>query len=247
MRTLQSDRFYALMAADFPALRQEGEPMKNTQRMLVSALAIVACATMSTVNAQTKDGHWTQGVGGPVWKNGSGQCWKQTSWTPAMAIEECDPDLVHRAAPPPPPLAPRPAAKPAAKPAPKAVVLTSTVHFPLGGTKLDKAAMAQLDKDIIAKLPSAGQVAFANVNGYTDRLGSAQFNQKLSERRAAAVKAYLVSKGMDGSKIEVIGFGKTGMGSSQPFASCNQKNRKQLIACLAPNRRVEVEVHGKPR
>src|SRR5690348_15655963 len=208
MRTLQSDWFYALIAADFPALRQEGEPMKNTQRMLASAAAILACGTMaafsSTAGAQTKDGHWTQGVGGPVWKNASGQCWKQTSWTPAMAIEECDPDLVSRPAPPPPPpLAPRPAAKPAPAPAPKAVVLTSTVHFPLGGTKLDKAAMARLDADIIAKLPTAGEVAFANVNGYTDRLGSAQFNQKLSERRAASVKAYLVSKGMDASKIEV--------------------------------------------
>lgn len=226
--------------------------MKNTRGMLASALAILACGAIGAfspaVNAQTKDGHWTQGVGGPVWKNSVGQCWKLNSWTPALAIEECDPDLAQRAAPPPPPpLAPRPAAKPAAKPAPKAVVLTSTVHFPLGGAKLDKMAMFRLDTDIIAKLPTLGALAFANVNGYTDRLGSAQFNQKLSERRAAAVRAYLVSKGMDGSKIDVTGYGKTNMGSSQPFASCNQKDRKQLIACLAPNRRVEVEVHGKPK
>jgi len=252
MRALHADGFYALMAADFPGLCKEGEPMKNTQRMLASALAILAggaaLIAAGVASAQTKDGHWTQGVGGPVWKNGSGQCWKLTSWTPAMAIEECDPDLVSRTAPPPPPpLAPRSAAKPAAKPAPKAVVLTSTVHFPLGGAKLDKTAMLRLDTDIIAKLPTLGELAFANVNGYTDRLGSAQFNQKLSERRAAAVRAYLVSKGMDGSKIEVTGYGKTNMGSAQPFASCNQKDRKQLIACLAPNRRVEVEVHGKPK
>jgi OOP family OmpA-OmpF porin len=218
--------------------------------MLASALAIAACGVFgATASAQTKDGHWTQGAGGPVWKNGSGQCWKQTSWTPAMAIEECDPDLVRRAAPPPPPPPPvaKPAPKPAAKPAPKAVVLTSTVHFPLGGAKLDKMAMFRLDTDIIGKLASAGTIAFVNVNGYTDRLGSAQLNQKLSERRAEAVKAYLVSKGMDASKIEVFGFGKTGAGSSQPFVSCTQKDRKQLVACLAPNRRVEVEVHGKPK
>ena len=226
--------------------------MKNTQGMLASVLAILACGTLSTfssaISAQTKDGHRTQGVGGPVWKNSVGQCWKLSSWTPAMAIEECDPDLVQRAAPPPPPpLAPKPAAKPAAKPAPKPVVLHSTVHFPSGGTKVSPGAQTQLDADIIARLPSIGQLDFANVNGYTDRLGSAQFNQKLSERRATAVKAYLVSRGMDGSKIETFGFGKTGAGSSEPFVSCNQKNRKQLIACLAPNRRVEVEVHGKPK
>src|SRR5262247_1834562 len=112
--------------------------MKNTRRTLV-IFASIAAFFASSAHAQTKDGHWTQGVGGPVWKNSTGLCWKQTSWTPSMAIEECDPDLVSRpASPPPPPV--KPQAKPAAPVAPKPVVLRSTVQFASGKATLDEMA-----------------------------------------------------------------------------------------------------------
>ena len=81
------------------------------------------------------------------------------------------------------------------------------------------------------------------VDGHADRLGSHPYNQRLSEKRAEAVRAYLVSKGFDKSSSETLGFGKT-----SPVKSCpNQKDRKALIECLAPNRRVVVEVKGAPR
>ena len=81
------------------------------------------------------------------------------------------------------------------------------------------------------------------VNGHADRLGSGQYNQRLSEKRADAVRAYLVSKGADASHVETLGFGKT-----TPVKSCpDQKDRKSLIECLAPNRRVVVEIQGTPR
>jgi len=63
---------------------------------------------------------------------------------------------------------------------------------------------------------------------------------KLSQRRADVVRDYLVSKGVDKSKIEAIG-----MGEKQPVVQCTQKNLKELIACLQPNRRVDVEVRGE--
>ena len=69
-----------------------------------------------------------------------------------------------------------------------------------------------------------------------------QYNQKLSERRADAVRDYLVSKGVPTDKIETLGMGKT---QPVPGVVCKQKNMKELIACLAPNRRVEVEVKGE--
>ena len=218
--------------------------MKNTRRTLACALTILGSVALGAAHAQTKDGHWTQGVGGPVWKNSTGLCWKQTLWTPAMAIEECDPDLMRRQAPPPPPPV-KPGAKPGAKPAaaPKPAVLRSTVSFASNQSKLDEMAKFRLDTDIINKLGTVGAITYVNVNGHTDRLGSAQYNQKLSERRAAAVKAYLVSKGMNASQIEVYGYGKT-----TPVKSCpDMKDRKQLNACLAANRRVEVELQGKPK
>src|SRR5262245_40429463 len=79
--------------------------------------------------AQTKDGYWMQGVGGPVWKTSVGECWRLTSWTPAMAIEECDPTLRKpTVTPPPPPVKPAPApAKP--KPVAEKVTLAADVLF----------------------------------------------------------------------------------------------------------------------
>jgi OOP family OmpA-OmpF porin len=80
------------------------------------------------------------------------------------------------------------------------------------------------------------------VTGHTDRIGSQAYNQRLSERRADTVRDYLVSRGVARDKIETLGMGKT---QPIPGVVCDQKNRKELIACLAPNRRVEVEVKGE--
>jgi OOP family OmpA-OmpF porin len=148
-------------------------------------------------------------------------------------------------APPPPP--PAPVAKPQPKPEPPkkpAVVnLASTELFEFNKAVLTPEARAKLDSEVIAKLRDLRDVRYIIVNGHADRLGSAQYNQKLSEQRAEAVRAYLVSRGVDTSKVETLGFGKT-----LPVKSCpDQKERKPLIECLSPNRRVVVEVQGTPR
>ncbi|HEY5897113.1 MAG TPA: OmpA family protein [Burkholderiales bacterium] len=120
------------------------------------------------------------------------------------------------------------------------VNLSSTELFAFNKAQLTDDAKKKLDDEVIAKLNSAGQIRYINVNGHADRLGSAQYNQRLSEKRAEAVRAYLVSKGVDQSKVETLGFGKT-----NPIKSCpDQKDRKSLIECLAPNRRVVVEIQG---
>jgi len=211
--------------------------MRTHKLFLAAALAFSASAF-----AQSNEGYWTSPVGAGIWKNPFGQCWRAGYWTPAMANAECDPDLVPRAAPAAAP-APVPVAKPAPKPAPAhvVVVLKADETFAFNKATLTPAAKATLDHEVVAKIHQIGNIKFINVNGHTDRLGSAQYNQKLSEKRADAVKAYLVSKGVDTSKMETYGFGKT-----QPVKSCpDQKNRKALIACLAPNRRVEVEIQGQ--
>src|SRR5688500_14810513 len=148
---------------------------------------------------------------------------------------------------PPPPPKPAPIAKPEPKPEPpkKPAVtnLASTELFEFNEAVLTKEARAKLDSEVIAKLGDLREVRYIIVNGHADRLGSPQYNQKLSEQRAEAVRAYLVSKGVDASGIEVLGFGKT-----LPVKACpDQKDRKGLIECLAPNRRVVVEVQGMPR
>ena len=138
----------------------------------------------------------------------------------------------------------KPAAVPKPEPKKPAVVnLGSTELFEFNKATLTDDAKRKLDSEVVTKLRDVGQVRFINVNGHADRLGSVQYNQQLSEKRADAVRAYLVSKGVDAGRVETFGFGKT-----TPVKSCpDQKDRKSLIDCLAPNRRVEVEIQGMPR
>jgi OmpA-OmpF porin, OOP family len=163
---------------------------------------------------------------------------------------------VARPAPPPPvivtpsaPPAPKaaPEAKPLAKPEPPkkpaVTTVTSTGLFEFNQAALTPEARAKLDKEVVARAKDFASVSLVHVDGHADRLGSAQYNQALSEKRAEAVRAYLVSRGFDDSKIETLGSGKTNAVKSCP----DQKDRKALIECLAPNRRVVVELKGMPR
>ena len=114
---------------------------------------------------------------------------------------------------------------------------------------IDKAVLkpegkAAIDSEIISRLNRITKLELVLVTGHTDPIGTQQYNQKLSERRADAVRDYLVSKGVPRDKIETLGMGKT---QPVPGLVCNQKNLKEKIACLAPDRRVEVEVKGEGR
>ncbi|HEX7220286.1 MAG TPA: OmpA family protein [Burkholderiales bacterium] len=146
------------------------------------------------------------------------------------------------APPPPPPQVAKPEPKPEPPKKPAVINLSSTELFDFDKAVVKPEARAKLDSEVIDKLRDLREIRYIIVNGHADRIGSPQYNQKLSERRAEAVRAYLVSKGADASKVETLGFGKT-----LPVKSCPQQPRKQLIECLAPNRRVVVEIQGTPR
>lgn len=190
-------------------------------------------------------------------------CWRTGFWTPAMAIAECDPDLVAKAVAPTAPAAPAapaapvapvvapvapaaPAAPaaPVAPPAPSVqkITLASKALFDFDKAILKPEGQAVLDREIVSRIKEVQKLELVLVTGHTDRLGSQQYNQKLSERRAAAVASYLAAKGVAKDKIETLGMGKT---QPVPGVVCNQTNRKALIACLQPHRRVEVEVKGE--
>ena len=164
-------------------------------------------------------------------RNSTNLCWHTNDWTPAKAVYECDPDLVPKkvvAAPPPPPV-------------------PSKMNFPA-------EELFDFDKAIVKHSPSRDQLEeFAarlktlkyksvHVVGYTDRIGSEAYNERLSLRRAEAVKNHLVMYGVDAGKIQIEGRGK-----ADPITGdrCKgSKATKALIACLAPDRRVIVEVDG---
>ena len=151
-------------------------------------------------------------------------------------------------APPPAPVAPvvapeptpAPVAAPVAPPPPapkfEKVTMSANELFAFDSANL---APEQPKLDDMAKLLNEDKsVNNVVITGHTDRLGSDKYNQKLSERRAEAVKTYLVSKGVDSSRLTAQGKGK-----SQPVVQCNDKKMKRadLIKCLEPNRRVEID------
>ena len=101
----------------------------------------------------------------------------------------------------------------------------------------DDLRMPQPKLDEIAReLVANPRIKTVTIKGYTDRLGSDAYNLGLSQRRAEAVKAYLVSKGVAPSRLIAIGKGK-----ADAVVRCEDSDRAALIKCLKPNRRVEVE------
>jgi len=112
--------------------------------------------------------------------------------------------------------------------------------FPFDRFALTDAARTRLDRDVIARLATCARVDNVVIEGHADRIGSQQYNQKLSERRSDSVKNYLVSKGADRTKIETIGMGKTAPAKFCPDTT----KRAALIECLAPNRRAIIAVKG---
>ena len=193
-----------------------------------------------------------------VVKSGADLCWRTGYWTPGAAGEakagavpvacECDKDVVgaDKCAPAAAAAAPAPAPAPvvAAAPAPKKCDFSMTLHtdhtFAFNKAVLGPIAKKNLDDMISTKLAACAEVKSVIVTGHTDRLGTQSYNQKLSEKRAEAVQAYLVSKGIKADLIDTMGAGKT-----QPVQSCDDKlGRKKLIECLAPNRRVTLDVKG---
>jgi OOP family OmpA-OmpF porin len=180
---------------------------------------------------------------GAVVKSGTGLCWHTTRWTPAMAIAECDQGLVKKedSAKAAKPAEPTKAATPLPKPAAVKVTLAADALFDFDKSVLRPEGKAKLD-DMAAKVKDI-KVEVITAVGHADRIGSDGYNQKLSEKRAAAVKDYLVGKGVEPNRVFA-----EGKGEKQPVTGdkcgTSVKKSKKLIECLQPDRRVEIEVIG---
>jgi len=205
----------------------------NKVAMLIASVALATAA-----GAQSVD-NWRNGSGDLVWKNGTNElCWRDANWTPATAAAGCDGAIVApKAAPAPAPVAaPAPKAAPAPAPAPAPAAATKVTYaadafFDFDKSVLKKEGKAKLD-DLVGKVKGINLEVIIAV-GHTDSVGTVAYNQKLSVRRAEAVKAYLVSKGIEKNRIYTEGKGK-----AQPVADNKTKEGR------AKNRRVEIEVVG---
>ncbi len=171
---------------------------------------------------------------GHLVRDSQGGCIRTGAWNQANALAECG-DKATEAAPPAPAAGPTPPAIPT-------TTLQAETLFDFDKAVLKPEGKAILD-DFVAKLKDHPEVEVIMATGHTDRIGSDAYNQRLSERRVAAVKRYMVDKGVAADRIDAVG-----KGESQPVVSCDDvkgkenRHNKALIKCLAPNRRVEVEV-----
>ncbi len=91
-------------------------------------------------------------------------------------------------------------------------------------------------EEITTAIKGPGSPKQIVITGYTDSLGSDAYNQKLSERRALAVKKYMVDRGVESDRLVA-----EGKGEADPVVVCTDKAKPALIDCLKPNRRVEID------
>jgi OOP family OmpA-OmpF porin len=200
------------------------------------------------IQARTPYSAYVQDARGVIARNPFGLCWRTGYWTPADAVPGCDAPLCveperlenGKCVAPPPPPAPAPVATP--EPAPKAVPVapvptsekvsySADAFFDFDKAVLKPAGKASLD-DLVSKLKDINLEVIIAV-GHTDSVGTDAYNQKLSVRRAEAVKAYLQSKGVEANRVYT-----EGKGEKQPVAD------NKSAAGRAKNRRVEIEVVG---
>ncbi|HET7776391.1 MAG TPA: OmpA family protein [Azospira sp.] len=207
---------------------------KFAKKSLLVLLAAGLSLGASMAQAQTTDkGAYLTDVRNEVARSGFGLCWRTGYWTPAAAIAECDPDLVKKAD----------GAKDAGgvKPVGAKVTLSADALFDFDKAVLRAEGKSKLD-ELVAKAKQINLEVIIAV-GHADRIGKDAYNQKLSERRAAAVKEYLVSKGIEANRVYT-----EGKGEKQPVTGdkCGKSEKKTqaLIECLQPDRRVEIEVIG---
>jgi len=205
-----------------------------------AALSSGASAQVTAADGGNRIDNWANGDRTLVWMNGTREyCWRDAFWTPATAAKGCDGALVVQAPPPPAPppmVAPPPPPPPPPPPAPQPPAATKVTYAADAFFDFDKSVLkpegkAKLD-DLTDKVKGINLEVIIAV-GHTDSVGTDAYNQGLSVRRAEAVKAYLVSKGIEKNRVYT-----EGKGEKQPVAD------NKTAEGRAKNRRVEIEVVG---
>ena len=199
---------------------------------LALAFAAVTASGVASAQAGKVNDNWQSAFGVQV-KNATGLCWRNGFWTPATADPSCDGALkvAAPAAAPAPAPAPRPAPAPVPVPVSQKVTYSADAFFDFDKSVVKPEAKVKLD-ELVNQIRGINLEVVIAV-GHTDSIGTDAYNQRLSVRRAEAVEAYLVSKGIEANRVYT-----EGKGEKQPIAD------NKTAAGRAKNRRVEVEVVG---
>jgi OOP family OmpA-OmpF porin len=203
---------------------------RKIMKKLNKVAILIAAAALATVAGAQEIHNW-KSAAGDVWKNVDGQCWRDASWTPATAAPGCGAATEVKAAATPAGAAKPAAAAAAAAAAASKVTYAADAFFDFDKSVLKTEGKAKLD-DLVGKVKGINLEVIIAV-GHTDSKGTDTYNQKLSVARAEAVKAYLVSKGIEKNRVYT-----EGKGEKQPVADNKTKEGQ------AKNRRVEIEVVG---
>ena len=191
--------------------------MNKTLKLVLAGVVTVAAGATS---AQSVD-NWVNATGTP-WRNGDGTlCWRDAAWTPATAAKGCDGFLEPKKA--------AAAAKPAAQPkvTQTKITLQADTLYDFDKATLKPEGKATLDK-VAADLNKIRLEVIIAV-GNTDGVGSDAYNQALGQRRAQSVKAYLISKGVDGGRVYTESKGKSNPVATNATAEGRAKNRRTDI------------------
>jgi OOP family OmpA-OmpF porin len=190
-------------------------------------IVVLMASMLGASQAMAAEGYWTNSAG-EVWRNSSGECWHNGFWAPEMAIVGCDGKVAEAAAvvEPPPPAAPAPAPM---------APMEARVNFAFDSADLDQTATSAIDT-LVTNAKSKGNIKSVKLTGHADRIGTEDYNQDLSLRRASSVSDYLVQNaGVSPQAIEI-----GGKGESEPLVGCEGVRGAAAIECLAPNRRVDI-------
>lgn len=216
--------------------------MKLRTQLILAAFTVTVAAPLSAMaaNQESKNqGYLVDTTDSAIVMSGTGLCWHTSAWNTSQNSESCDPSNKAAAAPAPqtPVLV---AALPAAKPVPQKISFSGDALFAFDKADLKPEGKVMLD-DLASQLNGATYDTIV-ATGHTDRFGSNPYNQKLSERRAEVVKNYLIGKNVQAAQINAAGKGET-----QPVTladACQGAKSAKVVACLQPDRRVDVEMIG---
>ncbi len=217
----------------------------STLKLAVASLFCAAPFVFGApLQAEGSDGYLTDSAGRPV-RSYSGECVRTYSWREGSRFADCEPAPVVEAPAPkaveavveaPAPVAQTP---PAPAPVPQNVPfrVSMDAFFDFDQATLRPEGKAALDE--LADRLAVTQYDHLTIVGHADRIGPAAYNQKLSERRANAMRDYLVAQGIEAEKISA-----SGVGESESIASCSGVHGKRLIACLQPDRSAQLTAVG---
>jgi len=212
-------------------------PRAFSTTLAVSSLLFATLTAFSAQAAGMSPGY-VYDASGKAARDSNGKCVLTSAWNKDNATKECHPELFPEPKPEPKAAEPAPAPvvvapPPPPPPTPKIMVFEAAALFGVNKAEISPTGKEKIKEYRERAREELSSAKTIKITGHTDSSGKAEYNQKLSVKRAEAVRDYLISLGADASKMEVAG-----MGATKPIAD------NKTAAGRANNRRVEVEVLG---